>query len=444
MLCCENVDVQVEQKEEFKKKVELVQREVNSIIERVGQIRTRVMVDEPYSMPLIKFPVQLRVIPNAYGAIDGKKLYINPETWMPLPNNQAAGVVYHEWVHVAMMHPQRMRGKIFKVYNFACDFFINYHIKHDLYENKISLAPGMLYDSYYSSTWTTDAIYQDLLCEVEKRKNAAKENPTNQVLKDQILPQQEKSSGELRLCSREDAIRMLAFEEFIADFMGNDLMLAPDEGTDKELIREIIKAAELHKKSRGNLPGFMEMQLNRLRKARVPWDRVFHDLFLELVSGSEDRTFARPKRWALSQNMFLPSETGFKKQDIVLIVDTSGSMYCADVFERFVGELKKLMEYINSVTLISADVEVHEVVKINSISDVIGQHKKYKFKGGGGTDFRQALERASKIPNDIVIYYTDGYGTFGTKPRNISNLLWVLIEDCSVKPPFGKYLIATE
>lgn len=87
---------------------------------------------------------------------------------------------------------------------------------------------------------------------------------------------------------------------------------------------------------------------------------------------------------------------------------------------------------------------MHEVVKINSISDVIGKNKKYKFKGGGGTDFRLALEQASKIPNDIVIYYTDGYGTFGTKPRNISNLLWVLIEDCSVKPPFGKYLIATE
>ena len=69
--------------------------------------------------------------------------------------------------------------------------------------------------------------------------------------------------------------------------------------------------------------------------------------------------------------------------------------------------------------------------------DLVG-NKKLKFKGGGGTDFAPALKEASKIPNDLVIYITDGIGKFGNRP-NIKNLLWVLTKDREV--PFGKKIV---
>jgi len=429
------------------KEINLKLNDVNKILNRVGEIRTKLMVDIPMSMPIMKFPVRLINKPGCYGAINGKTLFINHTNWAPLPNNQAAGVIYHEWMHVALLHLFRMVNKHAKVFNFAADFFINYHIKNDLRESQIALAPGMLYDTYYSSdNWTVERIYHDLMAEVEKRKALFDQDITDTKLKENILPSSDSNSNTTRYCNREQAIRILAFEEFCDWVMSNDMLPCPiDEKVDtKELIREIIKAGELHKKSRGSLPRFFEMHINNLRKAKVPWDRVFHDLFLELVVGSEDRSFAKPKRWALSQNLYLPSEVGSKKQDVVLIIDSSGSMYNEHIFQRFIGELKKIMEYVNTLTLISADAQVHEKVKINSIQDIIGQHKKFRFLGGGGTDFRPALAQAAKITHDICIYYTDGQGIFGNKPPSMNNILWVLIEDCAVKPPFGKYILALE
>ena len=145
----------------------------------------------------------------------------------------------------------------------------------------------------------------------------------------------------------------------------------------------------------------------------------------------------------MSFDLMLPSETGFEKQDIVLILDSSGSMYNTKIFERFVGEIKKVLQYVNKLTLISSDAEVHEKVDIKSINDIIGTNKKFHFKGGGGTDFRPALQVAAKMKADMVIYYTDGYGTYGDCPRGMSKLLWVLTESGN-KPPFGRYLIAEE
>ena len=128
----------------------------------------------------------------------------------------------------------------------------------------------------------------------------------------------------------------------------------------------------------------------------------------------------------------------------MLILDTSGSMYCNKVFERFVGEVKKILPYVQKLTIVSSDAKVHEKVHIQNISELMGANSKFKFKGGGGTDFRPGLELAGKMKQDIVIYYTDGYGTYGDKPRGISRMLWVLTESDCKKPPFGKYLIAEE
>ncbi len=442
----------------------LSDRDRDKILDRASEIKSKLIVDVPLTLPIIKIKTLLLPIPNAYAATNGRVLYINPHMWGPLPNNQCEGVFYHEWLHIGLLHPKRMRNRIHRVWNFACDFFINFHIKTDMLQLKMDLAPGMLFDTYYDHNWFAERIYEDLLKEVNERKNKAKETMTDGAIQNIIpnfgLPQPSDPSASggpskpassngrnnSEYCNREQAIRVLAFEEFMGDVMANDLMLPPLDGDmqDKELIREIIKAAEFHKKSKGKLPGFYEKQVLKLRRARVPWERVFHDIFMELITGSDDRSFARPKRWAMPFGLFLPSETGFQKQEVTLIVDVSGSMFCEKIFGRFIAEVKKILPFVSKLTLIGADAAVHEKVNIDHIHDLIGPTRKFHFRGGGGTDFRPALAAAAKTRADIVIYYTDGYGTYGNCPPGLHRLLWVLTESECPKPPFGKYLIAED
>lgn len=421
-------------------------KDAKKILDRVNEIKSKLIIDIPLTLPIIKIKTSLFIHPAAYAATNGRVLLVSPE-WYSLPNNQAEGVLYHEWCHIALLHPKRLRNKIHKIWNYACDFFIDYHIKKECSELKIAIAPGMLFDEYYNYNWTCEKIYEDLLSEVNTLKEQVKNNPTNENiinLFDKKEDQEEQKNNDTNFVNREKAIRSLALNEFVNDIMADDLVMPSDEdASDKELIREIIRAAELHKKSKGRLPGLFESQINKYKKARVPWEQVFHDIFMDLIAGSEDRSFSKPKRWAMSFDLMLPSETGFEKQDIVLILDSSGSMYNTKIFERFVGEIKKVLQYVNKLTLISSDAEVHEKVDIKSINDIIGTNKKFHFKGGGGTDFRPALQVAAKMKADMVIYYTDGYGTYGDCPRGMSKLLWVLTESGN-KPPFGRYLIAEE
>ena len=56
--------------------------------------------------------------------------------------------------------------------------------------------------------------------------------------------------------------------------------------------------------------------------------------------------------------------------------------------------------------------------------------------GGGGTDFCAPFEFAVKNRYEQVIYLTDTYGTFPSKPA--MRTIWLMPEECVGKVPFGE------
>jgi predicted metal-dependent peptidase len=60
-------------------------------------------------------------------------------------------------------------------------------------------------------------------------------------------------------------------------------------------------------------------------------------------------------------------------------------------------------------------------------------------KGGGGTSFVPVMDhlREKKPDVDVLIYFTDGYGDFGTDPG--FDVIWV-INNMHVTPPYGKVI----
>jgi predicted metal-dependent peptidase len=113
-----------------------------------------------------------------------------------------------------------------------------------------------------------------------------------------------------------------------------------------------------------------------------------------------------------------------KKANIVMAIDTSGSMGKADV-ERAVVEAGEVLKQIGqSARLLTCDAAVHEDRTVRTLRDIVSS-----IKGGGGTDFRpvfRALEKKQPTP-ELLIFFTDGGGYAPSEPPKGIHVIWILI-----------------
>ena len=85
----------------------------DSIYENIRDIISLLVIDFPFAMPLIKFDIES--CEDKTIKTDGKRLFINPFTWGHHPNSQREGMLLHEWLHIALLHPFRGHGKNKKI-----------------------------------------------------------------------------------------------------------------------------------------------------------------------------------------------------------------------------------------------------------------------------------------------------------------------------------------
>jgi predicted metal-dependent peptidase len=83
------------------------------------------------------------------------------------------------------------------------------------------------------------------------------------------------------------------------------------------------------------------------------------------------------------------------------------------------------MEYYKSVKvwIAHADTRVHKIQELTDISEF-----DFDVYGRGGTDFIQPIEHVTEeIEPDIILYFTDGYGTPPPVPPKPS-IVWFITE----------------
>ena len=115
-----------------------------------------------------------------------------------------------------------------------------------------------------------------------------------------------------------------------------------------------------------------------------------------------------------------------------VVIDTSGS-----IDERLLGiflsEINSLIVMTGcEVVLVDCDAEVQQV------STHRMPIRGYTAKGGGGTDFRPAIEALRRTTPDVAVYFTDLMGTFPEKGPGFP-LLWLATSDLAV--PFGRKVL---
>ena len=344
-------------------------------------------IDDPKSCPVM--------------ATDGKTLFYNPTAVKAMPQQQVMGVVAHEVLHCAFQHMFRRRHRDHTKWNKACDYVIN----AILLQERFSLPEGRLFNSKYTDM-SAEEVYEKLPNDPPGGGGGAGSNGWDFGSSlDPSLPNPE----------------------------GEQQSAASIKENAKAWEIATKQAAEIAK-SCGKLPGGFEELVEELFTPQIPWKQ---QLWRFLNQRKPDRvTWNRPNRRMAGQGIYMPSKRFVPTGDIVVAVDTSGSI-SSEELQLFATELSEIHRSLQPQKLWVLDIDT----KIHAINEY-GPYDRIELKyyGRGGTSFDPVFEWMDlhNIQADAVVYLTDGYAEW-PEERFHPPTLWCITND-HITPPWGETL----
>jgi predicted metal-dependent peptidase len=381
----------------------------------IRKIRLRVVVYHPfYGNLLLSIPYhEDSTIPTM--CTDGECYRFNPSFIQNLSVDEASGVLLHEVLHIALGHIARGFGKNPVIWNLAADAIVNEIISR---RTSFKLPNGVvrLHDIYkdsYVGDVTVEEVYNYLM----KKLKPSGEGPGSQS-GGGSGDQDDKGSG-----------KEGSDKDFYDGFKRIDDHKYPTTAAKAREVYEktcewITRARRL---SKGDDPLGALRDFQSLHEAVIPWQVILSGIITDLIP--TDYTFFPPKRW---HNGFALPRAKKEGLDVVIALDTSGSISSEDLRD-FASEVKGILELYPgiSVKVICCDAEAYGVQEVSDVSEI-------KVKGGGGTDFRPVFEKLEHDPPKLLIYFTDGFGTFPSREPPYL-VLWVGTRHFN--PPFGSFIL---
>ena len=213
--------------------------------------------------------------------------------------------------------------------------------------------------------------------------------------------------------------------------------LTPDEVS--ELERDIDEAIRQGALVAGKMGVNVSRDIEDLLQPQVDWREVLREFVKSTCAGKDFSTWARPNRRFLGQGVYLPSGISEKVDELVLAIDTSGSIG-QRALTLFLTEVKAICDTVkpDKVRLLywGHSVVGDESYELSELDDLV---KSTKPRGGGGTDVEcvTAYMDEKKITPQATIVLTDGdlYGGWG---RWNCPVLWTILDNEDANPDVGK------
>lgn len=293
---------------------------------------------------------------------DGRHVWFNRGFIQKLTDDELLFLVAHEVCHPMFEHCTRRRGREPNRWNVAADVVIN----HMLIEDRIgSMIKGGVHlpDYFQKGNGRTEVIYDLLEDKVQYIQSAGSgcggdgndsDDPNN------------KGKGIASLDSMSDASPN-----------GDQSQEAEFEADMKIRVAAAAQAAKAAGKLSANQARFVEEILN----PKVDWREVLARFVVKCRD--DQRTWARPNRRFASQGLVVPSRSGEQMGELVVAIDTSGSIGAKEL-SQFAAEIKAICQDARPVTL-------HVVYFDHAVChhDKFGREDEVKIEphGGGGTAF---------------------------------------------------------
>lgn len=315
---------------------------------------------------------------------NGKDIRINPDFFLSLNQDERVFLLIHEAMHVAYMHPLRLKDKDKRKWNIACDHYINL----SLIERNFKMPKMGLADPQYKGL-NPDQIYP-LLKDSEN-------TPIDLDLLDPI--------GDIGELERE--------------------------------VEDILVKAQIQSKMSGDkpgtIPGDIEIYLNKLLDPKLPWNRILYKYIQNLVKS--DYSFKKPNRRYIPQ-YYLPSLYSKKLNNIAIAVDASSSVSDHE-FKQFVSETHSILKSMrpDKINLVQFDTRLRSVNEVKSTRELM----EVNFGGRGGTDIGELMEWANENKPQLLLVFTDGYFNFYSHQTK-GNVIWLIHNNSEFTAPFGKVI----
>jgi len=220
------------------------------------------------------------------------------------------------------------------------------------------------------------------------------------------------------------------------DWEGADKLSADEI---KQLEREVDEAIRQGSTIAGKLGNNGNRNLAELMQPQVDWREVLREFIQTTCTGNDYSTWKRPNRRYIGADVYLPSGISEKIDELVIAVDTSGSIDDRDV-ATFLSEVQSICTTVkpDKVRLLYWG---HRVVGDESYDthELDTLVESTRVKGGGGTDVNCVTDhmQAHNIKPQATVVLTDGHlwGDWGTWDCPV---LWCVLDNKSATPDNGK------
>jgi predicted metal-dependent peptidase len=318
-------------------------------------------------------------IPTA--ATDGRDIFFNPQFLSSLPSQQQDGVLLHELLHAALLHPLRLRERQPELWNIAADIVVNGTILQQGFE----LPPGGLRDEQLEHL-SVEEVYELLQ-----------------------LP----GANRFELTER----------DLLSVHVDSDSSNPATAASDREIRTHWQQALQqasaiASRTTTAKLTGGITRELDAICNPQLDWKTY---LWRYLVQTPTD--FQGFDRRFVGRGLYLE---GLHSESVrvQIAIDTSGSVRLRQL-QLFVSEVRAILAAYPQLecNLDYVDNAIHASHTLTANSTLPTP------EGGGGTSFVPFFDRVSQSwdghTQTVCIYLTDGYGEFPVHAPLVPTL-WVV------------------
>ncbi len=383
---------------------------VKAELERIRALRVQMLEYHPFWGYLL---LQVRVVPalglDTLAATDCvRHIWFNPRHTQHLSLAQLGFVLAHELGHQTYASQGRKRGRDPHLWNCATDFAINRivaQIPHPARpRQRLYASPNGTYPELGTLEILHDPLYDGHIAET-----------IYEHLANQPLPDPVRVTLSLTV-DGEDGEQTVEMPGVSNHGGGIDIHL-PDglTGEQQEELADRIGQAVTWWRDQGGIghaPGEAVRKVDLQRASRVPWNRILQRTVSQIIA-RDDYSLRRPNRRYLLEDLVVPGIYGEKTGQVVVAVDTSGSM-SREQISAVGSELGHIAAQVDELTVLIADSRVQQVV---TLPELDGFLQTGRMKGGGGTDHRPVFAwiQDQKTRPDLFIGLTDLFSRFPTE-----------------------------
>ena len=356
------------------------------------------------------------------------------------------GLVLHENLHVGLKQIPRGRDMFkedAKIANMAADFVVNDIIKNitgkiaNGSEPIVMLPDGALYDPFFHN-WSMREVYNYIRKENPQRQKPQSGGSSNGG-------QEEDSDSSPSSSGKQDNIIKANGREYDmgSNFDEHDWESYVEGLSDeerKELGDKIDRALREGGMLAGRMGGKMPRQISDLLEPKVDWRDALREFVSSTMKGNDEYTWRKMNKRHLANDYYLPSMENETIGEVVVAIDTSGSIGTKELTE-FATELASIVDIVSpeAVRVIWWDYDVHgeQYFKPDQYSNIASLLKPV---GGGGTRVSSVNHyiNENKINAECVIVFTDGYVENNIEWTISSPTLWMITENKDLDVPTGK------